>query len=190
MRQELLRGRARLEAVTALLHRIRQEDALAGIWEAADPQWWWRKPRASDEVASPVWFDDGGQPAAAALLTWWPHAWWLDIIRQPGAPVPLDDLAAPAWAALARLPGSPVIEALVPAVDTELGAWFAGQGFTVAGESWSGWLAAANRPAVRALPAGYTLVDRVVRGVDVAPEHPMVGRNGPDVEARLQQTSL
>lgn len=183
-------GPARLAAVTALLHRIRQEDALAGIWEAADPQWWSRKPRASDDVATPVWFDDAGQPVAVALLTWWPHAWWLDMIWLPGLPVSLDDLAAPAWAELERLPDSPVIEALVPAGDAELGAWFAGRGFIVAGESWSGWMAAANRPAVRALPAGYTLVDRVVRGADVAPEHPMVGRNGPDVEARLRQTSL
>ena len=190
MRQEMLRGRARLEAVTALLHRVRRDDALSGIWEAADPQWWWRKPRASDDVATPVWFDEADQPVAAALLTWWPHAWWLDIIRLPGLPLSLDDLAAPAWAALERLPGSPLIEALVPVADAELGAWFAGRGFTVAGESWSGWLAAANRPAVRALPAGYALVDRAVRGGDVAPEHPMVDRNGPDVEARLRQTSL
>jgi predicted N-acetyltransferase YhbS len=43
---------------------------------------------------------------------------------------------------------------------------------------------------VAALPSGYQLVDRAVRGVETAPEHPLVGRNGPDVEARLRQTSL
>ncbi len=41
-----------------------------------------------------------------------------------------------------------------------------------------------------ALPTGYQLVDRAVRGVDAAPGHPMVARNGPDVEARLRQTTL
>ncbi len=142
MRQEMLSGLARLEAVTALLHRVRRQDARAGIWEAADPQWWWRKPRASDDVATPAWFDDAGQPIAAALLTWWPHAWWLDIIRLPGTQISLDDLAAPVWAALERLPGPLMIEALVPVDDPGPGAWFAGRGFTVAGESWSGWMAA------------------------------------------------
>jgi predicted N-acetyltransferase YhbS len=78
----------------------------------------------------------------------------------------------------------------VAADDVELSAWFEGRGFAVVGESWSGWQAAADRPAVAALPTGYQLVDRAVRGVDVAPGHPMVARNGPDVEARLRQTTL
>lgn len=74
--------------------------------------------------------------------------------------------------------------------DVELGAWYAGRGFAVAGESWSGWQEVAMRPAVAALPTGYQLVDRMVRGGDAAPRHPMATRNGPDVEARLQQTTL
>jgi predicted N-acetyltransferase YhbS len=43
---------------------------------------------------------------------------------------------------------------------------------------------------VAALPTGYQFVDRAVRDVDTAPAHPMVTRNGPDVEARLRQTTL
>jgi predicted N-acetyltransferase YhbS len=190
MRQKLLAGRERLTAVTALLHRFRLQDPRGGVWEAADLQWWWRRPRASDAIALPVWFDDAGQPIAAAVLTEWPHAWWLDLIKLPGLTLSLDDLAGPAWAHLERRDGLPVIEALVPADDGELGAWFAGRGFTAAEESWSGWQAAADRPAVAALPAGYRLVDRAVRGVEAAPGHPMVARNGPEVEARLRQTSL
>jgi predicted N-acetyltransferase YhbS len=190
MRQESLTGLERLTAVTALLHRIRLKEPRGGVWEAADMQWWWRRPRASDEVALPVWFDDADQPLAAAVLTEWPHAWWLDIIRLPGLTLTLDELAGPAWAHLERREGSPVIESMVPADDVELGAWFEGRGFAVAGESWSGWQVAADRPALAALPTGYQLVDRAVRGVDTAPEHPMVARNGPDVEARLRQTSL
>jgi GNAT superfamily N-acetyltransferase len=190
MRQEMLSGLERLQAVTEVLHRVRLSDPRAGVWEAADLQWWWRKPRASDGVATPVWFDDAGQPFAAAVLTWWPAAWWLDLIRVPGLPLSLDDLAGPALAELERLPDAPAIEALVLAEDTELRAWFAGQGFTVVEEAWSGWMPVADRPAMRALPPGYHLVDRVVRGADIAPEHPMVGRNGPAVETRLRQTSL
>ena len=84
MRQELLTALERLTAVTALLHRIRLKEPRGGVWEAADMQWWWRRPRVSDEVALPVWFDDADQPIAAAVLTEWPHAWWLDVIRLPG----------------------------------------------------------------------------------------------------------
>ena len=190
MRQELLTGLPRLTAVTALLHRIRLKEPRGGVWEAADMQWWWRRPRASDEIASPVWFDDADQPIAAAVLTEWPHAWWLDVIRLPGLTLTLDELARPAWTQLERREGAPVIESLVPADDVELGAWFEGRGFAAAGASWSGWQAAADRPAVKALPAGYQLVDRAVRGAPAAPGHPMVARNGSDVEARLRQTTL
>ena len=190
MRQALLTGLERLTAMTALLQRIRLADLRMGVWEAADLQWWWRRPRASDDIALPVSFDDTGQPAAAAVLTEWPDAWSLDIIRLPGLTVPLDDLAGPAWAELERREGSPMVESLVPADDTELSEWFTGRGFEAVEESWSGWQAAADRPAVAALPPGYQLVDRVVRGPDVAPEHPMIARNGPEVEARLRQTTL
>src|SRR4051794_34328747 len=190
MRQEFLTGLERLTAVTALLHRIRLEEPRGGVWEAADLQWWWRRPRVSDGIPLPVWFDDADQPVAAALLTEWPHAWWLDVVRLRGLTLALEDLTRPAWAQLDHLDGSPVVESMVPADDVELGAWFERRGFAVAGESWSGWQAAADRPAVAALPSGYQLVDRAVRGVDVAPEHPMVARNGPDVEARLRQTTL
>jgi predicted N-acetyltransferase YhbS len=190
MRQELLAGLTRLTAVTALLNRIRLTQPRDGAWEAADLQWWWRRPRASDELPTPVWFDDADQPIAAAVLTHWSRAWWLDLIRLPGLTVPLDDLAGPAWAQLDSRADATVIEALVPAGDAELRAWCEGRGFTMAGESWSGWQAATGRPTVGALPAGYQLVDRAVRAADAAPEHPMVGRNGPDVEARLRQTAL
>jgi len=190
MRQELLTGLERLRAVTVLLQRVRLTQARAGVWEAADVQWWWRRPRVSDELALPVWFDDDDEPIAAALLTEWPHAWWLDIIRVCGITVTLDDLVAPAWAHVERLQGSPVIETMIPADDVELGTWFAGRGFAAGREVWSGWQPAANRPAVAPVPTGYELVDRAVRDADAAPGHPMVSRNGADVEARLRQTTL
>ena len=194
MHHHSLTGLERLNAVTDLLHRIRFRHPRNGIWEAADVQWWWRRPRASDDIALPVWFDDADQPIAAAVLTEWPHAWSMDLIRLPGLTLTLDDLAAPAWAQLERLGGSQVIESLVPTDDVELGTWFEGRGFAPGERSWSGWQAAADRPAVAPLRSGYQLVDRASRDVDVdvaaTPEHPMVTRNGPDVEARLRQTTL
>ncbi|MDO5701713.1 MAG: hypothetical protein Q4P36_09640, partial [Bowdeniella nasicola] len=55
---------------THLLQRTRRADPLAGVWEAADIQWWWRKPRPSDTVDNMFWMDDEG-PAAGVLLTIW-----------------------------------------------------------------------------------------------------------------------
>jgi predicted N-acetyltransferase YhbS len=190
MHQELLTGLARLTAVTALLHRIRLDEPRGGVWEAADPQWWWRRPRPTDEIPAPVWFDDAGHPIAAAVLTEWPHAWGLDVIRLPGLTLTLDELTRAAWAEVDRREVPPVLESLVLVDDSELSAWFAARGFATAGEAWSGWLPAANRPSIAALPGGYRLVDREHRGADTAPEHPMVARNGAEVEARLRQTTL
>jgi hypothetical protein len=45
VRRELLRGLGRLNATTTVLQRARLADPLGGMWEAADVQWWWRRPR-------------------------------------------------------------------------------------------------------------------------------------------------
>src|SRR3954462_2189638 len=60
VRRELLRGLGRLNATTTVLQRARLADPLGGMWEAADVQWWWRRPRPTDELALPVWFDEDG----------------------------------------------------------------------------------------------------------------------------------
>jgi len=41
-----------LEAVTALLQRVRSAHPTAGLYEAADLQWWWRTPRSTDNSLS------------------------------------------------------------------------------------------------------------------------------------------
>src|SRR5262245_12305088 len=51
VRRDLLRGLPRLEATTTVLQRARQADPMAGMWEAADVQWWWRRPRVTDDLA-------------------------------------------------------------------------------------------------------------------------------------------
>ena len=70
VRRELLRGVARLDAATTVLQRARLVDPLGGMWEAADVQRWWRRPRATDELALPVWFGEVGPVAAAGLTAW------------------------------------------------------------------------------------------------------------------------
>ncbi len=82
MRRELLWGLGRLNATTTVLQRARLADPLGGMWEAADVQWWWRRPRATDELALPVWFDEVG-PVAAAGLTAWGDTWQADVFAVP-----------------------------------------------------------------------------------------------------------
>jgi len=57
-----------LRLATELLHRVRLAHPEAGLWEAADLQWWWRMPRSSDSIEQLFWADGEG-PVAAAFLT-------------------------------------------------------------------------------------------------------------------------
>src|SRR5947209_3514548 len=68
-----------LNLVTKLLHRVRLADQTAGLWEAADLQWWWRKPRRSDEIGQTFWLD-GSEPVAAVIFTDWGRGWGCDPI--------------------------------------------------------------------------------------------------------------
>src|SRR5881397_1517288 len=77
-----------LALATALLERARLADREAGLWEAADLQWWWRTPRRSDAIDQVFWIDDKG-PVAAVVLTDWGRAWGCDPLVFPGATVPL-----------------------------------------------------------------------------------------------------
>ena len=100
VRRELLRGLDRLNATTTVLQRARLADPLGGMWEAADVQWWWRLPRATDELALPVWYDEIG-PAAAAGLTAWDDYWQADVFAVPSI-VDEEDVWAATLEAAAR----------------------------------------------------------------------------------------
>jgi hypothetical protein len=63
----MLQGLSRMNATTTVLQRARLAHPLDGIWDAADVQWWWRRPRPTDELVLPVWFDEVGPVAAAGL---------------------------------------------------------------------------------------------------------------------------
>jgi hypothetical protein len=81
VRRELLRSVDRLQATTTALQRARQVDPLGGMWEA-DVQWSWRRPRATDDLALPIWFDEFG-PVAAVGLSAWDDAWQADVFVVP-----------------------------------------------------------------------------------------------------------
>jgi ribosomal protein S18 acetylase RimI-like enzyme len=176
-----------LALATELLQRARLTDAEAGVWEAADLQWWWRTPRRSDAIDQLFWIDEEG-PVAGVVLTEWDRAWGCDPIVVPGvSTVPLRTVWARAVEAIDAL-GLEAVEVLARDDDIELLGLLAGAGF-VADDERSGitWMNAQDRADVAAMPEGFVLVDRAQ---ETTKPHPMRRRSGEQVEARLRQCSL
>ena len=78
-------GLEALMLATELLQRARRADPQAGLWEAADVQWWWRRPRRSDDVEKLFWIDDEGPVAGVLLTSWTDDAWQCDPVVVPRA---------------------------------------------------------------------------------------------------------
>lgn len=184
VRRELLRGLERLNATTAVLQRARLADPLGGIWDAADVQWWWRRPRATDELALPVWFDEAG-PVAASGLTAGDDTWQADVFAVPSI-VDAEDV----WAATLEATAGHQLDGLrvvVPGDDAPLAGLAIRSGFEMSDElEGTAWMDADQRPPVVQVD-GFTLVDRVTRADR---PHQMIARNGELVESRLRQCSL
>jgi GNAT superfamily N-acetyltransferase len=176
-----------LGLATQLLQRARLADAEAGLWEAADLQWWWRTPRSSDAIDQFFWIDDEG-PVAGLVLTDWGRAWGCDPIVVPGvSTVPLSTVWARAVEAI-DASGLEAVEVLARDDDVELRNLLLGAGFVVDdNRSGIAWMNAQEQPDVAALPEGFVLVDRAQ---ETNTPHPMRRRSGEEVEARLLQCSL
>lgn len=176
-----------LELATSLLQRMRQACAEGGIWEAADVQWWHRQERPTDRTGQLFWLDHAGQALAASMATDFGHSVQCDVFVLPADPGFQRDV----WrAAIGRVDDTGVRAEFVVRADDPVGiAELTAAGYGPADEAAvvPCWLAAARRPPVPPLPPGY----RVLARTDVPGRpHPMVARNGPDVEARLRQCSL
>jgi predicted N-acetyltransferase YhbS len=174
-----------LALVTELLQRARLADPEAGLWEAADLQWWWRTPRRSDAVEQLFWCDDDG-PVAAVALTEWRSRWGLDPIVVPGSGMELSEVWPRALESVAAL-GLERVETLVRDDDPVLRGLAADTGFVAGESSGTTEMAAADRPEPTPVADGFELVDRAR---EHAQPHPMRRRNGDEVEARLRQCSL
>ncbi len=177
-----------LALATQLLQRVRLADPEAGVWEAADLQWWWRTPRLSDAIDQLFWIDDEG-PVAGLVLTDWHRAWGCDPIIVPGvSAVSLPTVWARAVEAIDSL-GLEAVEVLARDDDFELLDLLAGAGFVADDDDRSGstWMNAKDRPCVAAVPEGFVLVDRAQETTN---PHPMRRRGGEAIEARLWQCSL
>ena len=154
------------------------------MWEAADVQWWWRRPRATDELALPVWFDEVG-PLAAAGLTDWGDAWHVDVAAVPSTVAEEDVWDASLEAGAGQWGGN--LGARVRGDDPLLVDLAVRSGFTMTDElSGTAWMDPDHRPPVGHVD-GFVIVDRTARADR---PHPMIARNGVLVESRLRQCSL
>jgi len=174
MRELRATGLDAVALATRLLQRVRLADPDCGLWEAADVQWWWRTPRASDDSEQTFWVDEEG-PLAGILTTEFRGEWQVDFLG-----------ACPEDARIATLADLPE-GAQVPVRDDDVGlrTLVEGAGLVPVERDGTAWMAAGDRPAP-SIPDGYFLTDR---RDDRAP-HPMRARNGDAVEERLRACSL
>ncbi len=179
-----------LALVTRLLQRVRLADPAAGLWEAADFQWSWRRARASDGFGQLFWLDSQGEPVAGVIFTGGDHSepCQCDVIITPGH---AEGMSGALWPrALARMAELSLgrVEVTVRDDDVTTLDAVAAAGFTATGATGtSSWLNCGDQPGVTQLPEGYRLLSR---DLTAGRPHHMIARNGPDVAARLAQCSL
>jgi GNAT superfamily N-acetyltransferase len=190
-REEHRVGLQYLEAVTLLLQRVRTAHPTAGLYEAADLQWWWSQwPRPTDDLPQLFWFDDRGRPEAAVIITDWRGRTQLDPIFLPDATPDLVAHVIERGLAHAGASGSEAVTLEVDRADDVLREVLVGHAFAIAeDELVEAWLDAAARPAISPLPDGYRLSSRL--DTMQRPHHMISAeRNILDPEPRLRQTSL
>jgi predicted N-acetyltransferase YhbS len=180
-------GHEALMLATELLQRARLADSQAGVWEAADVQWWSRKSRRSDDADRLFWMDGRGPVAGVLLTSWTDTSWQCDPIVVPGASSVEPDAV---WQRALEEAGAHAVGGFdVPVSDDDpiFRELAEGSGL-VAGESdGTAWLAADDRPRMNSPAEGFALVDRTQRR---GMPHPMRYRNGDEVEERLNQCPL
>ena len=176
--------------MTALLQQIRSAHPTAGLYEAADFQWWWRTPRSTDTLPQLFWFDDLDRPQAAVIATDWGDRITLDPIVMPDTPADWVAHVIERGLAHARESGFEAVGLEVDRTDDALHELLIDHGFAVGeGEYVETWLAADARPKISPLHEDYRLSNW--RDTMERPHHMINNkRNHPDVEARLRQTSL
>lgn len=189
--EEFRGGLDYLEGVTALLNRIRTTHPTAGLFEAADLQWWWaQNPRTTDDLGQLFWFDERGRPEAAAIITDFGDAAQLDPLLLPDATPEWTEHVMRRGLGHASDSGFDAVCLEVDRADHVLRSVLDERGFAIEEDGLvESWLPADSRPPISGLPEGYRLLDR--RSA-MDRRHHMINerRNHPDSEPRLNQTSL
>lgn len=177
-----------LALVTQLLQRARLASAEAGVWEAGDLQWSWRRDQHLELANARFWLDDDGLPIGAVIVTEYPTVTGVDVIAVPDqTELARTDMWPHALDRMPHLRGLP-IEITVNDDDVGTVALLGDNGFAVVEPAqMSCWMAAAERAAIPAIASGYRL--RSTAELPTSPHH-MAARNGPHVAARLVECSL
>ncbi|MGB8858021.1 MAG: GNAT family N-acetyltransferase [Ilumatobacteraceae bacterium] len=195
VREQHLVGLDYLDGVTALLRRVRNAHPTAGLYQAAELQWWWRTSRSTDELPQLFWFDDHGLPTAAMIATDFGdgssavfEAPTLSLIVLPDASHDWVAHVIERGLAHAATCGFGTVDLEVDRVDEPVHELLSGCGFVRKGDGLAvGWLATDERPDVSPLPDGYRLQ---TRAETMERPHHFGRRSGPRTEERLLQTSL
>lgn len=195
LREDTRTGLSYLETATELLQRVRLADPAAGLYEAAEIQWFWSNPRSTDDLPQLFWFDADGRPAAAFIaidfgdgssLTYEDPT--LVVISMPGAtPETIAHIVDRGLTHL-REHGISSVELEVDRADDAMRQLLHSHGFKLKGDALVlCWLDADARPDISALADGYRLLSRAET---IGRPHHMAGARRPDIDERLQQTSL
>lgn len=187
MQRQARRGEY-LRLVTSLLQRARVADATAGLWEAADLQWWWRRDQHDDPKNATFWLDGSGLPVAGVVLMDWGDRWGCEVIDRPQQRlVDRQALWRHVEGRCAALGESP-IETSIRDDQPEVAAQATAVGFIPTDDQYMAcWMDAADRSSIPPLQAGYRLTSRA----DAADRpHHMITRSGPLVEQLLRECSL
>lgn len=181
-----LSGFEYLATAVALLRRVRLEHQTAGVWEAADYEWWWRKQRTTD-ADQLFWFEQG-EPYAAATLTDWGRSTALDILTMPNANAGLVAEVFHTGLQHATKTGHSTIEVMVDDENDVLIGLLTSANFSRLPDAGSSaWMDAADRPQISPLADGFSLLSR--HDLREQPHH-YIAKNGVDVEQRLNETSM
>lgn len=181
--------------MTVLLQRITLADPIRALYAAAEIEFWWGRPRSTDNLGQLFWFDDAGEPVAAAAFIDFNTSSSLLYEEVIFCPFTLPNATAEQIGhvldrglAHASELGLSAVELEVERSDTEMQARLAERGFTRKTEHVlvECRLAAEACPEVSPLADGYRLATRA--DTQGTPHH-MTGST-PDFEQRLQQGSL
>jgi GNAT superfamily N-acetyltransferase len=178
-----------LRDVTVLLQRNRQAHPTAGLYEAADLQWWWaQRARATDALPQLFWFDESGRPEAAVIATQFEQRTQLDPLVMPEASPDFVAHVVRRGLDHASQSGIEMVGLEVARTDDVLREVLREHDFAIEEDGVvETWLDADARPDVSALPAGYRLCTR--EDTMHRPHHMMnAERNRP--EPRLGEVSL
>ncbi len=177
-----------LQLATRLLQGVRTEDPTAGLWEAADLQWWWRSERSSDSLDQTFWVEDSGRPVGGVVLTDWRRKWGCDLLVVPTL---ADQLVPRMWSCALRRIGELSLAGVEVAVrddDLSLIRLVTDAGFVATDERGAAtWMDSSARPPIPGIPDGYRLSDRTRAA---RRSHHFVPRSGRRVAERLVETSL